>query len=89
VGGAGTQFTCFTSPKVQIMAPERGWRTRGGRSRQELALTLLALLVQKYTYRPQFTCFVGTQLQILTESTGFNGTKVQILTQMYCGAGGF
>ena len=39
---AGTQFTCFTSTKVQIRTL---WRAAGG-----LVLNLLALLVQTYKY---------------------------------------
>jgi hypothetical protein len=42
--GTGTQFTCCTGAKVQILTPEE-LRARGPQ-----VLSLLALLVQKYKY---------------------------------------
>jgi hypothetical protein len=45
LGTSGTQFTCFTSTKVQILTLVFKGASTGGR-----VLRLLALLVQKYTY---------------------------------------
>jgi len=54
VSAFGTRFTCFTSPKVQILRGRVGrFRlagTRFGRRCQYLVLSFLALLVQKYQY---------------------------------------
>ena len=41
----GTEFTCFTGTKVQILTLEIRWT----RQRRQVG-TLLALLVQKYKY---------------------------------------
>jgi hypothetical protein len=43
-GGEGTQFTCFTGAKVQILTQELRRRGRGARSTK-----VLALLVQKHS----------------------------------------
>ena len=58
--GGGTQFTCFTGTKVQILTPnarlsspeteaeeDKSWFTR---VEEHQVLSLLALLVQKYKY---------------------------------------
>ena len=48
-GGAGAQFTGFTSTKVQILT-----RARGGAAQEQgrvgMVLSFLAFLVQKYKY---------------------------------------
>ncbi len=44
VPGTGTQFTCFTSTKVQILTPEEL------RARRQAYVSLLAFLVRKYKY---------------------------------------
>jgi hypothetical protein len=51
-GGAGTQFACFTSTKVQILThdPPR----------------LLPSPLQRASPRAQFTCFTSTKVRILT-----------------------
>jgi len=49
-GGAGTQFACFTSTKVQILTPTGVGRRVFVRGVLVGPLSLLALLVQKYRY---------------------------------------
>jgi hypothetical protein len=57
-GVAGSQFTCFTSTKVQILTPEALC----------VAVTFGARVCGKETLPPgtQFTCFTSTKVQILT-----------------------
>jgi hypothetical protein len=50
--GTGTQFTCFTSSKVQILTPEE----LGDRHSQRSSASA----------SPCFTCFTSTEVQILT-----------------------
>ncbi len=84
-GASGTQFTCFTSTKVQILTAEellaqvqRTRATSRTASRTESVLTLLALLVSVY-----FCCTLaqrtGEPRRIGTHFTCFTSTKVQIL----------
>jgi hypothetical protein len=47
---AGTQFTCFTGTKVQILTQKLGAVGRAYCGRAAGVLDLLALLVQKYKY---------------------------------------
>ena len=46
----GTQFTCFTSTKVQILTPEELLQHEEAVDFERQVLSLLALLVQKCKY---------------------------------------
>jgi hypothetical protein len=50
---AGTQFTFFTSTKVQILAPE--------------VLLMQRALAAQLSIQRQFTCFTGTKVEIVTQ----------------------
>ena len=58
--GDGTQFTCLTSTKVQILTRE----VQAGEADNDLARLLSRLREFSGT---QFTCFTGTKVQILTQ----------------------
>ena len=49
VGRLGTQFTCFTSTKVQMMIPSGGLRVCGPLSRQQFGYTVYLLYQYKST----------------------------------------
>ncbi len=77
--GGGTQFTCFTGTKVQILAlrelVEMSKHSGGGpqftcftgTKVQILALRELVEMSKRSGGGPQFTCFTGTKVRILTQ----------------------
>ena len=73
----GTQFTRFTSTKVQILTLEE--------LRAQLPYGRIELDALRHNFncreRDDWFSVTGTKVQILTQKRYFTGTKVQILTQ--------
>jgi len=73
----GTQFTRFTSTKVQILTPEK--------LRAQLPYGRIELDALRHNFncreRDDWFSVTGTKVQILTLKRCFTATKVQALTQ--------
>ena len=71
----GTQFTCFTGTKVQIMTPEELQGLRARRIRR-WSLRRMRLICSG----EQFTCFTSTKVQILSLRLICSGTRTPCFT---------